>query len=95
VIAIDTGAVLVGELPSRALKLVNEWATAQSWRQTGAKRGMAAALLSRSTRFHKMGFFAQVRVDDELETVVWPNGADLDPLVLHGDFEPASHIAHR
>jgi Domain of unknown function (DUF4160) len=26
VIAIDTGAVLVGELPSRALKLVDEWA---------------------------------------------------------------------
>jgi hypothetical protein len=40
-------------------------------------------------------FFAQVRVDDELGTVVWPNGADLDPLVLHGDFEPASRIAHR
>lgn len=26
VIAIDSGAVLVGDLPSRALKLVNEWA---------------------------------------------------------------------
>ena len=34
-------------------------------------------------------FFAQVSVDDELGTVAWPNGADLDPLVLHGDFEPA------
>lgn len=22
-------------------------------------------------------------------TVVWPNGLDLDPLVLHGDFDPA------
>jgi hypothetical protein len=40
-------------------------------------------------------FFAQVRVDDELGTVVWPSGADLDPLVLHGDFEPASRIVHR
>ncbi|HTW41688.1 MAG TPA: DUF2442 domain-containing protein [Solirubrobacteraceae bacterium] len=40
-------------------------------------------------------FFARVRVDDELGTVVWPNGADLDPLVLHGDFEPASRFAHR
>lgn len=28
-------------------------------------------------------FFAQVRVDSEAGTVVWPNGADLDPLVLH------------
>lgn len=33
-------------------------------------------------------FFGEVRVDPELGTVVWPNGADLDPLVLHGDFEP-------
>jgi hypothetical protein len=40
-------------------------------------------------------FFAQVRVDDELGTVVWPNGADLDPLVLHGDFEPASRFVNR
>ena len=28
-------------------------------------------------------FFAQVRVDPDLGTVVWPNGADLDPIVLH------------
>ena len=28
-------------------------------------------------------FFSQVRVNPELGTVVWPNGADLDPLVLH------------
>jgi hypothetical protein len=40
-------------------------------------------------------FFAKVRVDDELGTVTWPNGADLDPLVLHGDFQPASRFAHR
>jgi hypothetical protein len=29
--------------------------------------------------------FRQVRVDRELGTVVWPNGADLDPDVLHRD----------
>jgi hypothetical protein len=40
-------------------------------------------------------FFARVRVDDELGTVVWPHGADLDPLVLHGDFEPAARFVHR
>jgi hypothetical protein len=40
-------------------------------------------------------FFAQARVNDELGTIVWPNGADLDPLVLHGDFEPASRFVHR
>lgn len=27
--------------------------------------------------------FAQVRVDPDLGTVVWPNGADLDPDVLY------------
>jgi Protein of unknown function (DUF2442) len=34
-------------------------------------------------------YFAQVRVDPESRTVTWPNGLDLDPAVLHGDFEPA------
>ena len=29
-------------------------------------------------------YFAQVRVDPELGSVVWPNGADLDPDVLYG-----------
>lgn len=33
-------------------------------------------------------YFARVRVDHELGTVVWPNGVDLDPCVLHGDREP-------
>ena len=28
-------------------------------------------------------FFAEVRVDPELGTVIWPNGADLCPDVLH------------
>jgi hypothetical protein len=28
-------------------------------------------------------YFAQVRVDPELGSVVWPNGADLDPDVLY------------
>lgn len=33
--------------------------------------------------------FRQVRVDEELGTIVWPNGADMDPDALHGDVEPA------
>lgn len=27
--------------------------------------------------------FAQVRIDPEVHTLVWPNGADFDPAVLH------------
>jgi Protein of unknown function (DUF2442) len=33
-------------------------------------------------------YFRRVRVDPELRTIVWPNGFDLDPDVLHGDYEP-------
>jgi Protein of unknown function (DUF2442) len=32
--------------------------------------------------------FREVRVDNELGTIVWPNGADIDPDVLHGDHAP-------
>jgi Protein of unknown function (DUF2442) len=42
-----------------------------------------------------LDYFRQVRVDPELGTVVWPNGYDLDPDVLHGDFEPASRLVRR
>lgn len=38
-------------------------------------------------------FFARVFVHNG--TVAWPNGLDLDPLVLHGEFEPASPRAER
>jgi hypothetical protein len=39
-----------------------------------------------------VSYFAQVRVDHG--TVVWPNGLDLDPVVLHGDAEPAKAHPH-
>lgn len=35
-------------------------------------------------------YFRQVRVDDEGGTVVWPNGLDPAPELLHGDYEPPS-----
>ena len=28
-------------------------------------------------------FFRQMRLDPEIRTLVWPNGADFDPYVLH------------
>ena len=31
--------------------------------------------------------FAQVMVDPERGTVGWPNGAELEPDLLHGDYE--------
>lgn len=33
-------------------------------------------------------YFRQVRVDEQLRTIVWPNGLDADPDVLHGDGTP-------
>lgn len=44
-------------------------------------------------------YFAQVRLDSELGTIVWPNGADLDPDVLHhrltGEALPGQDPARR
>lgn len=33
--------------------------------------------------------FRAVKVDEELGTIVWPNGADMDPDVLFGSHLPA------
>ncbi len=32
-----------------------------------------------------IGYFAQVAVDPEAHTLVWPNGVDLDPDVLYSE----------
>ncbi len=40
-------------------------------------------------------FFAQVRLDPELRTLVWPNGADFDPYVLHEWPRLADGLARR
>lgn len=40
-------------------------------------------------------YFAQVRVDSEAGTVVWPNGLDLAPEVLHGDYEPSEALGFK
>jgi hypothetical protein len=38
-------------------------------------------------------FFSRVRVDPELGTVVWPNGADFDPEALYEAARPARRTA--
>ena len=63
-----------------------------------------AALLSFQGIFEPLrdpAYFAQVRVDADLGTVAWPNGADLDPDVLYGRVtgtpafeENDVHLAH-
>lgn len=40
-------------------------------------------------------YFASVTVDAEAGTVVWPNGLDLAPEVLHGDHEPQEPLGFR
>ncbi len=34
--------------------------------------------------------FSRIRVDEELGTIVWPNGADIDPDVLYHGRTPVS-----
>jgi hypothetical protein len=35
------------------------------------------------TPLRDLAIFRQVRVDPEVQTLVWPNGADFDPATLH------------
>ena len=49
--------------------------------QTIDFRPVLAGELYRPLR--KLDLFNQVRIDPEVETLVWPNGADFDPATLH------------
>jgi hypothetical protein len=40
-------------------------------------------------------YFRQVGVDQELRTIVWPNGLDPSPELLHGDQAPTATLAQR
>jgi hypothetical protein len=35
----------------------------------------------------ELDYFRQVRVDEDARTIVWPNGLDPAPELLHGDYE--------
>ena len=50
-------------------------------RQEIAFESILAGELFRPLR--NLGIFNQVRVDPEVYTLVWPNGADFDPATLH------------
>ncbi len=42
-----------------------------------------------------LSFFNQVRIDQEVHTLIWPNGADFDPNTLHDWPRVSSAIAER
>jgi hypothetical protein len=58
----------------------------------GVEREVDCAFLLRGTLGEPLRdpeYFRQVRVDEEARTVVWPNGLDPAPELLHGDYDPA------
>jgi hypothetical protein len=53
-----------------------------------AELNMEARVVGRGGVFEPLediGYFAQVIVDPEAHTLVWPNGLDLDPDVLYSE----------
>ena len=64
------------------------------WFADGTEKDVDVRPLIRGGVFQPMiddiGVFQSVGVDEELGTVVWPNGADLDPEVLRYDLKPAA-----
>jgi len=44
---------------------------------------------------HDLAIFNQVKIDPEVHTLVWPNGADFDPAMLHDWPENAAALAER
>ena len=42
-----------------------------------------------------LSLFNRVAIDPEVKTIVWPNGADFDPAILHNWEEYADEIIRR
>lgn len=42
-----------------------------------------------------LSLFNQVRIDPEVHTLVWPNGADFDPVTLHDWPEQVDYLTAR
>jgi hypothetical protein len=61
--------------------------------QTIDFRPVLAGELYRPLR--ELALFNQVKIDPEVHTLVWPNGADFDPAMLHDWPENAAALAER
>ena len=62
----------------------------------GVVRDVDCAFLLRGTLGKPLrdpDYFRQVRVDEQARTIVWPNGLEPAPKLLHGDYELASTSA--
>jgi hypothetical protein len=60
--------------------------TLRMWFEDGMERTIDFAPVLAGELFgplHEPALFAQVRLDSESQTLVWPNGADFDPATLH------------
>ncbi|MCH7584628.1 MAG: DUF2442 domain-containing protein [Acidobacteria bacterium] len=72
---------------------VIEKRTVRLWFTDGSERVVDLSPFLWGSAFEEIAandhLFNEVRVDPEIGTITWPNGADLDPDVLHGDYEPA------
>lgn len=63
----------------------------------GVAREVDCSFLMRGTLGEPLrdpGFFRRVRIDEELRTIVWPNGLDPSPELLH-DYVPVDVAGDR
>ena len=69
---LDPIELLAGSLPRRQARLVEAWAELHQ-----------SELVTDWGPLRDPNLFGKVRLDPEVHTLVWPNGADFDPATLH------------